>query len=585
MNTLLHKPVAFLHSCLQNSWTMKKLFFAYILSFFAVAAVAQPSLQEGIRHLENENYKGALDIFNAIAKADPRNGTVYYYIGEVSYVQDNPAEAEKAYKKGLSINPQCAECKVGIGKIALDKGDKSAATENFESAARLDKKNANTFALIGESYLSSKNPDAQQAIKYFGEARDMNTKVARYWARLGDAYKMSGDNGEAMTHFETAVEKDPNNTAAYISMARIWAAAKQYDLAIEKLNTAIKLSPDDAPPYKDLIELYIQTGEYDKVTPLLTKYTTLTGTDVDAKVRLVKFLTFQAKDYDRAIQEGEALLKTNPEQYTLHRWLAWAYGEKGMAQESYDHSVKLFDAIEKNKDERKAFTSDYDYWAKAAMKLGNLDEAAHVYRKYIEFEPSKAMDIYTQLAEAYYKAKNYEQAIAYYERRNELKALTNAEEYSYGISLWQADRILEADSSFARAIVISPDWTAPYIMRAKMAIILDSTETKRFLAKDMYVLYLDKVNLITDAATKDKQKKNIIDASIYLAGFWIHGAPDNAELKAKVEAETGQKFNKESWEKYCYSKAIEHYNLALELEPTNVDIADNLKKLKEFVNR
>ena len=81
MNTLDHKPVAFLHPGYTKTSTMKKLLFAFILALVGGATIAQPTLKDGIKMLENENYKGALDIFNAIAKADPKNGTIYYYIG------------------------------------------------------------------------------------------------------------------------------------------------------------------------------------------------------------------------------------------------------------------------------------------------------------------------------------------------------------------------------------------------------------------------------------------------------------------------------------------------------------------------
>ena len=173
-------------------------------------------------------------------------------------MQENSTEAEKAYKKGLSINSSCAECKIGLGKISLDAGRTSEAQEYFESAIRLDKKNPEVYFLVGDAYLSSTHPDANKAVTYLGNARDLNYNVAKYWARLGDAYEKLGNNGEAMTHYETAVRKDPTNTAAYISIAHIWAGAKQYDTAIVYLKKAIELSPNDAQPYKDLIELYIR---------------------------------------------------------------------------------------------------------------------------------------------------------------------------------------------------------------------------------------------------------------------------------------------------------------------------------------
>lgn len=377
--------------------------------------------------------------------------------------------------------------------------------------------------MIGEAYLMSKQPNADKAAEFLESARAMDPKIARYWAHLGDAYKLKGDNGQAMTNYETAVEKDPNNTAAYISMARIWAGAKQYDLAIDKLMQAIKLSPDNAPPYKDLIELYIQTGQYDKVTPLLTKYTQLTGDDIDAKVRLVKFLTFQAKDYDRAIEEGEKLLKTNPEQYTVHRWLAWSYGEKGMSEQSMNHSKMLFDELAKDQ-ERKSFASDYEYWAKAALKLGDVDEAAHIYRKYLELDSTKANDIYGVIAKAYYDKKNYEQAIAYYNRKNEIKPLGNQELYFRGLSEYFIKDYPAADSSFVKVLEITPEYSTAWLYRVRIAEAQDTAEQKLYLAKpfwDEYIKFgtadLDKAK---DDAAKSKIITNLVNGYNYLTVYY-----------------------------------------------------------------
>lgn len=550
MNTIHHNHVAFLHAHLLNTVKMKKLLLLSILFACATVPRAQvPSLQEGIKQLQNENYGAALTTFNAIAKNDPKNGTIYYYIGEVSYQTDAPVDAEKAYKKGLSINPQCAECKVGLGKLMLDQGKTTEADEYFESASRLDKKNPEIFAMIGEAYLYNKKPNGNKAVANLLMARDMNPKVARYWAHLGDAYKLTGDNGEAMTNYERAVELDPTTTSAYISMARIWAAAKQNDLAIEKLKEAIKLAPDDAAPYKDLIELYIRTGQYDKVTPLLDKYVSLTGDDIDAKVRFVKFLTFQAKDYDRAIQEGEKLMQSNPEQYTIHRWLAWAYGEKGDYQHSYDHSTMLFDELGK-KEDRAAFPSDYDYYAKAALKLGKIDEAAHVYRKYLELDPSRSQEINGLLAKAYFDIKNYPQAIKYYLIKGAEKPLSVADNYYLGLAYYYNDEDLKADSVFVKVLEVTPDYAPGWMMRARIGNRLDTAETKLYLPMVPYENYVKYAS-----GDKEKNKKNLLESYKYLAWYWVQN-DDNAKAKSYFEE-------------------------ILLLDPANQEAIDNLKLLKE----
>ncbi|MDQ3017527.1 MAG: tetratricopeptide repeat protein, partial [Bacteroidota bacterium] len=424
---------------------MKQILFACIFSLFCTLGYSQ--IVEGIKHLENENYAAATEAFNQACKADSKNGVAHYWIGEVAFAQEDYAGAEKSYKKGVEAG-NCAECYVGLGKLMLNKGNVAEAEKNFELAKRIDKKKASTYGLIGDAYLYSKTPNATKAIENLGNARDMDPKNAVYWAHLGDAFILIRDNGQAMSAYEDAIVKDPTNSEAYIKMARIWSAAKQTDLAIEKLEKAIELSPNDARPIKFLYELYISKRQYSKVVPLLEKYISLAGKDNEAKVRLVKFLTFQAKDYERAIIEGEKLMASNVNDYTLHRWLAWSY--TGMAKQletdresgqEYDtvlvkshyckgleNSKKLFDAVGKD-NSRKAFPEDYDFWALAALKCGSLDDAAHIYRKYIELDSTRAGEIYSILAKTYYDSTRYDQAINYYNRKMETKSLSNAEEY------------------------------------------------------------------------------------------------------------------------------------------------------------
>ena len=463
-------------------------------------------------------------------------------------MHDIDAEAEKAYKKGLEINSRCAECKAGLGKLLLDKGNIAGAQEQFESAMSIDKKNPEIFYMVGHAYLGAAKPDGNKAVQYLDNAKAMNPAQGKYWARLGDAYELLGNHGEAMTSYETAIEKDPKNTAAYVSIAKIWTGAKQYDTAVVYLKKAIELAPNDAQAYKDLIELYIRTNQYDKVTPLLTKYTELMGDDIDAKVRLVKFLTFQAKDYDRAIQLGEELMKSNPEQYTIHRWLAWATFEKGMAKESYDHSKMLFDEISKNP-ERKAYPSDYDYMAKAAMKMGNIDEAKHIYRKLIELDSTREYDIVSQLAKAYYDAKNYEQAIPQFIRKGEIKPLSATDTYLLGVCYYLTDKDLSADSCFAIYLTAVPTFAQGWLYRARIAEGMDNVEKPAFLPLPYYRKFIETAN-----GDVTRYKAGLTHAYLYMGVY--HVQTDSLSL------------------------ATEEFKKVLEIDSTDEDAIHYLEVLK-----
>ncbi len=534
---------------------MKKLLFAFaFLSCASLVRTQVPSMETGLQYLENENYNAALNTFTAIAKNDPKNSSIYYYIGEVNYREDNMEAAEKAFAKGLDINSNCAECKVGMGKLKLDKKNIEGSEEYFLSASRLGKKDAHIIALIGEAYLRSKNPNGNKAVDFLSRARDMDNKNGKYWALLGDAFQMTGDNGSAMTAYETAVEEDPTNTAAYISMGRIWSAAKQEDLAIEQLEKAIELAPNDALPYKDLIEIYIRKNQYDKVTPLLQKYSSLAGDDVGAKVRLIKFLTFQAKDYDNAIAKGQALIQTNPDQYTVYRWLAWAYGEKEMWQPSYDNSKKLFDEIGKKK-ERKSFPSDYDYWAKAAFHLGNLDESWHIYKKYLDLVPERTQEIIGLFAKTYFSEKDYENSIRFYYMKAEKDSLTIVDNYYLGLAYYYSDKNEQADSMFIKVLEINPEYAQGWWMRAKIGIqldLVDSTDVDQFRSKVPYEKYIE---LSSENPEQDTNiQKNLITAYDYLGVYWA--------------------------QQEDFEKAIEYFNAILALDPEHERSIEFIEILK-----
>src|SRR3989337_1950650 len=137
MNSKHQLHVAFLQIQFKSPLKMKKILFSFILSAFYFLGNAQ-TIQEGIKHMENENYMEALRIFNAICKGDPKNSIAYFYIGEVHYQLEDYNEAEKAYRKGLGINTQCAECYVGIGKLELDKGNVAEAEKNFKAAINVN---------------------------------------------------------------------------------------------------------------------------------------------------------------------------------------------------------------------------------------------------------------------------------------------------------------------------------------------------------------------------------------------------------------------------------------------------------------
>lgn len=530
---------------------MKHGICVFLILMSLIQWVSAQTLQEGQRHLENENYNAALQVFQKLADADPKGFIYHYYIGEVYYAMEKPAEARKAYDKGLSISSKCDQCHIGLGRLDLDENKMQDARKHFESALKGNSKNAQINSMVGAAYLYAKKPMPESAIEFLSKARDLDPKQAKYWIYLGDSYQAKGDNGNAMTSYETAVEKDKNDPETYVKMARIWSNGNQPDLAIEQLEKAIKIKPDYAIAYKDLYEAYIRSKKLDKVVPILEKYVSLIGTDVDAKVRFVKFLCFQAKDYSRAIEEGSKLAISNPEEYTLHRWLAWSYFEKGEFNKSLDESLMLFADVKKDTLSRKTFPSDYEYAARAAAKLNMMDTAEMFFVKLMEFQPERSAEISVMIAKASYDAKKYDKAEFWYLEKSKHTPLTVGELVYLGLSQKALNKLPDADSTFSKILSISPKYEFGWLTRAQINELMDTAqENKLYLAKPYYEKFIELASTSTDPS---KFRDRMIYGYIYLA--WYSVQNDNNEMAKS----------------YC--------NLVLNLDPENETAKDYLKIL------
>ncbi len=533
---------------------MKKItFFVGIVCWVGMQTGYAQSFNEGLKFLENENFAAALKTFKTLAIKEPTNPLYSFYIGEVLYVSEDYIGAEKVYKEGIKINSKAIECHIGLAKIKLDQGKGTEAQAIFDLLTKQNKKNAAVFSLIGKSFLIGKKPNAAKSLEYLGKSRDMNPNAATTWAYLGDAYKLMDNNGDAMSSYERAVEKDPIHLKARMNIAKIWASARETDRAVKSLQSVIALDSNYAPAYKILIELYVRIRLYKEVTPLLEKYIALVGNDVDSKVRLVKFLCFEAKDYDRSITKGLEVLASHPDQYTLHRWLAWSYYEKENYQHSYDHCKKLLAAAEKDPT-RKLYDSDKEYYAKATYKIGKLDEAAIAYEEVLKFSPTKAHDYYGNLAKSYYEAKNYVQAIGYFEKKATIKRLNVSDLYSYGRSLQLTNKLAEADSIYVKVLASNPNYPLGWYRRIEITRKMDTIPTARtWIAKPLHEKMIEQT--ISDPV---KYKPYLLDAYDYLSQFYTH-----------LED---------------YLAALTNFEKLLQLDPTNANVPTWEKNISTIKN-
>lgn len=155
----------------------------------------------------------------------------------------------------------------------------------------------------------------------------------------------AGQQADSMPEIQAAVEqakKEPDSFDAQIKAAELYYGVERYDSAIEYLERANKLKPDDYVTLVNLANAYFDSGKYKEAEKW---YTTALGKQADdVNVRTDLGLTFmfrESPDYDRAIQEFQRSLQINPNHSQTLQNLTVAYTKKGDAEKAKSTLAQL----------------------------------------------------------------------------------------------------------------------------------------------------------------------------------------------------------------------------------------------------
>lgn len=508
-----------------------KIVFGWIAVLVMVVNVlsAQTDLTPGIKMIGNENFGDATAFFERIMQTEPKNGLPIYYLAKIKYELEDYKSAEDLFDKAVATDKKCVLCLIGQAQMWQENGKTMEADKAMTYIALKNKKSAPVLAAIGDAYLYSRTPNYTKAIEYLGQSRDVDPKIGSTWAHLGDAYTKDNQAGNAMTAYETAVRKDNANVEAYISMAKIWRATKNKDQAIENLETAIKLSPEFAPAYKALYETYLKFGEDKKVLPILEKYVSLAGSDEMAKLRLIRFMHTEAKDYDRVIQNAMELKKTSKDP-SIDRWLAYAHAEK----ENYVVADSFFTILQKNMESMKEepYDADYFYKGKVAMGLQNYDAALENYHKLWDKDPAGRTEVLGNLAKKLYDAKDFDNAIRFYKEKALYADLDVSEQYLYAGAYYAKKDYTNALIEFRKLVEKSPNYAIGWYNIA-MCVEKSDPEHLTYPAIDDYKKFIEVVNGLSDQE-KEYYKNYLINAYMYL-GYGYVNKEDTKSAKSAFE--------------------------------------------------
>jgi tetratricopeptide (TPR) repeat protein len=518
-----------------------RLILLSLLLCSGLAGISQ-SLDQALKDMESGRYHKAKKTLKELSAAEPSNGLLLYYTGELYYQTGKPDSAKIFYENGSKANPDLALNYIGLGKSTI-KSDELKARQLFEKGLALNPADAKPMAVLAEFYINSIGfQDLNAATALLDKALKIEPKNAKLYLLYGDMFLVKNDGNKALEKFEKALSFNKNIPEPYLKIGRLYGRAMNSDLALTNYNKGLLTDSNYAPLYREMAETYYKARKYDKGLLSFRKYMQKTEPNEENQFRFASFL-YMNKEYAEVVKVLSDLTSENYNNATAYRLLAYSYYETGDFVKGLEAMNKFWKYGEKGK----AMPTDYEYYGRLLAR-NKMDSLAVInLNKSLQLDSGKA-DIYAELGGIYFLKEKYPEACnAYFNKCK--RAGVNAQDYfNYGRALYFRKDYNKADSIFAKLIEVKPSFAPGHLWRARVNSMFDP-DSKEGKAKPYYEQFI-----LLAGPEQDKYKKELIEAYSYI-GYYTLLKKDHVK-------------SKEAWKK------------VRELDPANKKAEDALKLLK-----
>ncbi len=385
-----------------------KFLFSFLIAGTAVASAQ--GFTDGVHYYRADQLEDAEFILNRTL-SDPTTdiSTAKYYLGQIAVQLDKFDKAQTLFEEGIAANPENGFNYVGLGEIALNKGDKDAADDYFDQARKLDKKNAVLITDIARAYYNT-DPVlyAKDIEKTLKAAKKADKECPAIY--ILEADMLAKENvGNAAGYYEMAQNYDKNveHPEAYVKYSRAYFPVSR-QFAINGIKRLLELRPESALAQRELAEYYYENEQFGLAADQYGKYIQNPNHFKKDETRYALLLFF-SKKYDESLALTRKLLAEDPDNFYMKR-LEFINLD---AMENFEEAVEKGAKFTVMTGE---FTpNDFTTYGDALLEVGQDSLAMVQFEKAISIAPDRA-DLIQTLSEAYTAAKMYDKAVEAQER-------------------------------------------------------------------------------------------------------------------------------------------------------------------------
>ena len=292
--------------------------------------LAEVSSNLGLIYYLQRKDEEAIKVFQEALKRKPALVAANLFLG-MTYTRTNQYDKSiEPLRKAISLNPAELRAYLNLGLSYIELGQEREAMKTLQSAAdrwpddvevlyhlgivytrlmtnaykkmaEIDPDSHRVHQLLGASYEARR--DTRKAIEEYKLAIKKKPDFAGLHYSLGNIYWKEGDLPQAEREFLEELKIAPENYLTTWKLGNIYLLNKQYDLAFQYLEKAIRQRPDLGQAHRDLGKALLQTdGDLDRATAHLKRVTQLAPEEPTTHYLLAQVYRKQGKRAEQAAE-------------------------------------------------------------------------------------------------------------------------------------------------------------------------------------------------------------------------------------------------------------------------------------------
>ena len=355
------------------------------------------------------------DLIKYAYHLDSTNTAISYYYGYLQLLNDNSSQADKDWGLGLmqrhvEAHPEDYYEATFFTDACMSMGKQDVALKIIEKLAEINPTKTEVLIRLASAYVS--NEKFAEALQTYERIEEFEGKSIETTARKVMLCSQLGDTIGAIDQMRRLYNEAPSSVDYNLVMSELFGAYNMKDSALYYLDRAQMLEPDNGNVYFAKAQYYDEIGDtvnYDKEI-----YNALVSTDLDVDTKLdvlTQYTSMQLMRNDstqRVNNLFKVLIGQHPHEPKVHELYSM-----------YLSSMKDYRAAaEEIEYELDLDPTDTQAWQRL-MVVNMWDEnypgAIKAAQKAIEYNPDN-IDLYRYIAPAYFQMKEYDQAIATYDK-------------------------------------------------------------------------------------------------------------------------------------------------------------------------